>query len=469
MFESAVLSRKLSATEFKSLEVELRTALLLEQLDIARARDRAILLLIAGIDGAGKALVAQRLLDWLDPRLITTNAFYLPSEIERRYPRMQRYWRTLPEMGRMSIVFGSWYHQPLYDRIVGAMERGDFQEEMHRVAAFEAMLANEGYIISKLWLHLPRKERKKLSKTADDPSATEVRMREWGDLAKIDYDIAREAVEEMERITSTARAPWAVVPGSNANYRDALVGQILLDRLKDARQAPAPAAPQPTPTLKSRGVAGPTILDRLDMSDQEDPKTYKKQLRKLQERLHSLTQAKEFCETGVVAVFEGPDAAGKGGCIRRSVRALDPRLYQVHSIAAPSDEELAHPYLWRFWRRIPSRGHFVVFDRSWYGRVLVERIEGFCEKPQWERAYQEIVDFESQLTDSGLKEDWRNRKRWEDYQAAAVEMIDRTSTINAPWVLISAESKKSARLRVLEELCGMLENRNRSANSKPHR
>ena len=495
MFESAALSRKLSKAEFEPLEVELRTALLLEQLDISEKRDRAILLLIAGIDGAGKALVAQRLLDWLDPRLITTNAFYLPSEGEQRYPRLQRYWHTLPAKGRMSIVFGSWYHQPLYERITGTIDHGTFQEEMHRIAAFETMLANEGYIISKLWLHLPRKERKKLTKSSDRSATAKVRMREWGDLAKLDYDLARGAVEEMDRITSTAEAPWSVVPGANANYRDALAGQILLDRLKEARQAPAPVAPQPIPKLRGRSIETPTIVDRLDLSEPKDPKSYNKKLRELQNRLHRLTQEETFSQTGIVAVFEGPDAAGKGGCIRRSVRALDPRLYQVHSIAGPSDEELAHPYLWRFWRRMPSLGQFAVFDRSWYGRVLVERVEGLCEKQQWERAYQEIVDFESQLTEGGLKvvkfwlqisedeqlrrfkqrettpfkrfkitqEDWRNRKKWDAYQTAAVEMIDRTSTINAPWILVPAESKKIARIRVLKEFCALLEQRNRSS------
>jgi AMP-polyphosphate phosphotransferase len=488
MFESASLSRKLSDPEFKVLEGDLRTRLLMTQLQIAEECKYAILLVIAGIDGAGKALIAQRLLEWLDPRHISTDAFYLPTEEEQRYPRMRRYWSVLPAKGRMSIVFGSWYHQPLYDRITGMIDEGHFQEEMHKIASFESLLANQGYILCKLWAHLPRKERKKRARMKSDDALLAVRMNEWGDLASLDYDLARGSVEEMARITSTAQAPWAVVPGADANYRDALAGQILLDRMEHKLEAPCHPAPAPTPPLKAKGIPGPTILDRLDLSSKQHPRSYRKQLNALQQRLHKLTQADDFKRSGMIVVFEGADAAGKGGCIRRAVRQLDPRIYRIHSIAAPTDEELAHPYLWRFWRRIPSQGRLVIFDRSWYGRVLVERVEGLCPIEDWQRAYQEIADFEGELVESKRKvvkfwlqiskdeqlkrfksreetpfkrfkiteEDWRNRKNWDSYQAAAVEMIDRTSTINAPWVLVPSEDKKFARIKILETLCNLL-------------
>ena len=488
MFESASLSQKLSRREFRTIERELRTALLFKQLELAEERKRAIILLIAGIDGAGKSPVAQRMLDWLDPRHITTNAFYLPTEQEALYPRMQRYWRGLPAKGQMSILFGSWYHQPLYERIVGGLSEGSFQEEMHRIAAFESMLVNEGYLICKLWLHLPRDERKKRSESGNAP-VSESRVREWGDIGKLDYGLARGTVEEMARITSTARAPWTVIPGLDPYYRDTLAGQTLLERLTHQPAAKQEAPPSPTPALNTKDLSGPTVLDRLVLDKEADPVGYKKILKRLQERLHELTQDRSFKQTGLVVVFEGVDAAGKGGCIRRVARALDPRLYKVHSIAAPSDEEMAHPYLWRFWRRIPPLGKLVVFDRSWYGRVLVERVEGLCSEAEWERAYQEIVDFEDQLSKSGLKvvkfwlqidkdeqlrrfksreetpfkrfkitaEDWRNRENWDAYQKAAVEMIDRTSTTANPWILVPSQSKKYARIQVLERLISALQ------------
>jgi polyphosphate kinase 2 (PPK2 family) len=263
---------------------------------------------------------------------------------------------------------------------------------------------------------------------------------------------------------------------------------VLLECLK-SRTSPAPAkADIGVREPEIEGVKAPTIFDTLDFKKSTEKEGLKARLQTLQTRLHALTQKPAFARKGVVAVFEGPDAAGKGGCIRRMVRVLDPRLYQVHSIAAPSDEELAHPYLWRFWRRIPPRGKLAIFDRSWYGRVLVERVEGFCAPADWQRAYQEIVDFETQLAEAGLvvvkfwlqisedeqlsrfrereqtafkrfkitAEDWRNRERWQDYQVAAAEMIDRTSTTVAPWSVIAAEDKRKARVEVLETLCGRL-------------
>jgi polyphosphate:AMP phosphotransferase len=488
MFESALIGRKLGKKEFEEVEPRLRTDLLLAQLDLAEKRDRAVILLIAGIDGAGKARVAQRLLEWLDPRHIATKAFDLPNEVEQGYPRMQRYWAALPAKGRMCIVFGSWYHRPLYERITGKLSNADFQEEMHAIAHFEAMLASEGQLIRKLWLHLPRKQREKNGKLAKSKASARVRMREWGDIGKLDYEVAREAVETMSRITSSAVAPWVVIPGGDANYRDVLTGQVLLECLKSQKNSAAPKADIGTREPEIEGVKAPTIFDTLDFKKSTEKDGLKARLQTLQTRLHALTQKSAFARKGVVAVFEGPDAAGKGGCIRRMVRVLDPRLYQVHSIAAPSDEELAHPYLWRFWRRIPPRGKLAIFDRSWYGRVLVERVEGFCSPADWQRAYQEIVDFETELAEAGLvvvkfwlqisedeqlsrfrereqtafkrfkitAEDWRNRERWQDYQVAAAEMIDRTSTTVAPWSVIAAEDKRKARVEVLETLCGRL-------------
>jgi polyphosphate:AMP phosphotransferase len=374
------------------------------------------------------------------------------------------------------------------------MDEKAFLEEMRAIEQFEMMLADEGILICKLWLHLPRKEReKRQTENEKHKVAADIRLQEWGDIGKIDYAVAQQAVEAMTRITSTARAPWTVVPSMDANYRDALSGQVLLDCFRQREKGPPPAAPAPDPTPTAPGLSADNsaIFDAMDLTLEADKHDYAKNLKQLQHRLHLLTQSEAFEDHGVVAVFEGADAAGKGGCIRRTVRALDPRLYRVHSIAAPSDEELAHPYLWRFWRRIPPRGALAIFDRSWYGRVLVERVEELCGEADWKRAFHEIVDFETQLASSGLivlkfwlqiskdeqlrrfkareenplkrfkitEEDWRNRENWDAYQRAAGDMIDRTSTLQAPWTLVPSEDKRHARLRVLEELCARIEAR----------
>jgi polyphosphate kinase 2 (PPK2 family) len=231
------------------------------------------------------------------------------------------------------------------------------------------------------------------------------------------------------------------------------------------------------------------VLQTLDLSKKLSRKSYEAALEKWQGRLNSLTRQPKFQQHAVVAVFEGWDAAGKGGAIRRVTQALDARQYQITPIAAPTDEERVQPYLWRFWRHLPSHGRFAIFDRSWYGRVLVERVEGFCSEYDWMRAYGEINDFEDQLAASGIivakfwlhispeeqlrrfkereqvgfkrfkitPDDWRNREKWAQYETAVCDMVDRTSTGTAPWTLVEANDKYYSRIKILKELCRRIE------------
>lgn len=289
--------------------------------------------------------------------------------------------------------------------------------------------------------------------------------------------------------TSTGDAPWAVVPAKDAQYRDAAVGDLLLQTLTRAigeggsKPGAGPFA-QPTSDLPK-----PSLLSTLDLGQTADRDAYGQELRGLQRRLTEATTGRGFRDRGLVLAFEGSDAAGKGGAILRVREALDPRRFRVHGVAAPTDEERARPYLWRFWRNIPRRGDIAIFDRSWYGRVLVERVEGFAAPQEWMRAYQEINDFERELHDNGyvvmkfwlaispeeqLKrfedreskpfkrykltpEDWRNREKWPLYEAAMTDMVDRTSSRDAPWTLVEAEDKKFARLKVLRTIVERLE------------
>jgi polyphosphate kinase 2 (PPK2 family) len=231
------------------------------------------------------------------------------------------------------------------------------------------------------------------------------------------------------------------------------------------------------------------ILQTMDLSRKIEKERYGDELDKLQRRLALATRHPKFAQRNVVCLFEGMDAAGKGGAIRRITAALDPRLYHTIPVAAPTDEEKAQPYLWRFWRHVPGKGRFTLYDRSWYGRVLVERIEGFCSEADWMRAYSEINDFEEQLARNGAiivkywlqiskeeqhrrfkerertrfkrfkitPEDWRNREKWDAYQVAAADMIERTSTKHAPWVLVEANDKYHARVKIVSALTGAIE------------
>lgn len=487
MFESALRPHKLDKTTFRREEAKLRSALLDEQYDLLESRAFSVLVLVTGADGAGKGEVIQRLYEWLDPRNLRTNAYEVPTDDERERPTMWRYWRDLPPRGEIAIVFGSWYNEPLLARADGRLEAAEFETALAAINDFEQMLSQEGVLLLKFLLQLPRSEqRKRLKKLLASPGGSRHVLEEWSDLEH--RKRAKPVAEAMVRRTSTGYAPWFVVPSEDPEYRDLTFGRTILEavrrRLEQPGSASAPLAPALIPSLN-----GHTLLDTLDFSQRLDDKAYKKELSALQDRLAALTDREAFQKTALVLVFEGTDAAGKGGSIRRVTAALDPRRFRVYPIAAPNDEEKARPYLWRFWRRLPRRGQTAIFDRSWYGRVLVERVEGFATEPEWLRAYTEINDFEHQLASNGLvvvkfwlatsreeqlrrfkarektpykrykitPDDWRNRKKWDAYAQAVDDMVDRTSTDYAPWTLVEAEDKKFARIKVLQTICRRLD------------
>ena len=487
MFESAFQKHKLDKGTFAVEEPKLREALIEAQLDMVERRSFATVLLVTGLDGAGKGRLIQRLNEWLDPRHLRSNAYDLPTEEERLRPRMWRYWRDLPPKGEIGTVFSSWYNEPLIDRARDEIDEATFERRLKQIEYFERMLADEGVLLIKFLLLVSHKEQKRrLEAAAKDPGESRHVLEEWGGGKNRKKAVALAA--RVVRQTSSAHAPWIVIPSDDPEYRDLTFGrtiaQALRARLDQPAPVQAPTAPALIPNLDNR-----TVLDALDLSLKLEPGEYRRQLDKWQDRLAELTDDKRFRDIAVVAAFEGSDAAGKGGTIRRVTAALDPRRFRVHPIAAPTDEEKAQPYLWRFWRRLPRKGHVAVFDRTWYGRVLVERIEGFASEGEWLRAYGEINQFEEQLAESGIvlakfylttskeeqlrrfearaesplkrfkitDEDWRNRDKWDAYAHAVNDMVDRTSTPAAPWTLVEAEDKHGARVKVLKTLCRRIE------------
>jgi len=307
-----------------------------------------------------------------------------------------------------------------------------------------------------------------------------------------EYDTFRTVHEEVIRQTSTAEAPWLIIESADAHYRNLTVGKMILKAIQDRLQvATSPRPKIVAPPLMMPPIDNLHLLKALDMTQAITKQDYEVRLKKFQGRLNELIRDPKFRYMSVIAVFEGNDAAGKGGSIRRITGALDARCYQVIPIAAPTEEERAQPYLWRFWRHLPRKGRVTIFDRSWYGRVLVERVEGFCSESDWMRAYSEINEFEAQMArhrllvvkfwltitkDEQLQrfeerqkigfkrfkitdEDWRNREKWEQYEQAVCDMVDRTSTLHAPWTLVEANDKNFARIKVLRTLCDRIEAR----------
>jgi AMP-polyphosphate phosphotransferase len=492
MFEAAELGHRLSREEYHRIEPELRAELLEAQFRLGQQKRSALVLLISGVRGAGKGETVNLLNAWMDPRHILTHAFDNPSDEEVERPPMWRYWRKLPPKGQIGMLFGSWYTAPIIDRVFKRSKAATLLHAIDEINAFEKMLTEEGVQVLKFWFHLGKdQQRKRLKSLEADPNTRwRVTERDWAFFKH--YDRFRQISEDVLRATSTGCAPWTVVEGENPEYRSIVVGRTLLAAMRKCLDQPEETAARtsaPSPIL--RPVDDLCILDRIDLTAAVAKPAYEKRIAKLQAELSLLTRDPRFASHNVVCVFEGMDAAGKGGAIRRLTAALDARLYETIPIAAPSDEERAQPYLWRFWRHLPRKGRYTIYDRSWYGRVLVERVEGFCPEAAWRRAYSEINQFEQQLTSQGTivvkfwlqisqdeqlrrfeerektrfkqfkitAEDWRNREKWDDYEAAASDMIERTSTHNAPWTLVAANDKYHARIKVLETVVSAVKSR----------
>ena len=497
MFESAELGHVIDRDTYKKAVPALREELLEVQYDLLEKREFPVIILVSGVDGSGKGETINLLYSWMDPRHISTLAFSAPSDEERAHPRMWRYWRALPPKGKVGIFAGSWYSQPITDRIAGEMRRSELDYLLDDINRFEAMLVNEGALVLKFWFHLSKEGQKKRLKALEKDPRTAWRVTPESYERLKTYDRLQEVAGHVLRVTNTAKAPWIIVEGTDDAYRSLTVGRVVLDairhRLQHGRQE-VPVAPPMIHAIDQR-----TVLGELDLGRKLAKKDYERDLAKYQARLSELARDARFVgKHSLVLVFEGSDAAGKGGSIRRIAAALDARQYQIIPIAAPTDEEKDQPYLWRFWRKVPQRGRVTIFDRSWYGRVLVERVEGFCSEADWLRAYSEINDFEHQLVAEGAvvvkfwlqisadeqlrrfkereetgfkrykitEEDWRNRKRWDDYVAAASDMIDRTSTGLAPWTLVEANDKNYARVKVLKTICEALERALKGDNGK---
>lgn len=474
----------MSKKAFKELEPELRDALLAAQLPVVEKRPFSTLILVDGLDGAGKGEAVARLYGWMDARHLVCNAYGEALDEEKLRPPLWRYWRDLPEKGDTAIVFGSWYQTVLRDLIYQKIDDDAFDKALTRIRRFEEMLANEDVLILKFWFFLPKDVQEERLKKIKKKNAARHVLADWAALKH--HRQASQAGEKIILETSKGHAPWFVIPSQDPEYRDAALAQTVSTAMKlKLENSNASSLPAP-PLINS--LKRETAVDAIDLSAQISKSDYEKQRQTLQKTLSDLSDHKALSKTGVVLVFQGNDAAGKGGAIRRVIRPLDPRIYKVHPISAPTDEEKARPYLWRFWRRVPRMGHFAIFDRSWYERVLVERVEGFAGHEDWLRAYNEINEFERELTDFGYMvckfwlaiseeeqlrrfkaredtsykqhkitdEDWRNRLKWDQYAVAAGDMIDRTSTDYAPWTLVSSENKRHARIEVLKTICQRL-------------
>ncbi|HEY9396444.1 MAG TPA: polyphosphate:AMP phosphotransferase [Burkholderiales bacterium] len=475
----------LSKEAYDEIVPGLREALVNAQYDVTQQRDFAVLVLLAGMSGSGRSETANRLSEWMDPRYVHLRALDEPTGFERARPHMWRYWQALPPKGSIGVLLESWYHAPVVKHASSALSGLALQRSLAEIRDFETLLVHEGVLLLKLWFHLEEAAQVERLQKLSASKLTRWRVTDEDRWQLKHYEAFSAAAKNILGGTGSVEAPWTIIDGSDEQYREVAVGRLLHEALRRRLDTGIPDASVAPALPERRRKRNP--LHELDLNKRLDKADYQKQLEEQQARLARLTRRNRFRKRSLVVVFEGMDAAGKGSAIRRITYALDVRQYTVVPIAAPSEEELRYPYLWRFWRALPKQGEITIFDRSWYGRVLVERVENLADAADWQRAYEEINAFEQQLIESGtlvvkfwlqiskagqLKrfrereetpfkrfkitpDDWRNRRKWDAYQQAAADMIERTST--APWTLIEAEDKYYARIKVLRTLVEKIE------------
>lgn len=491
MAKSRASRGRLSKKEYEQALPELREQLIQLQVCLKESSTKVILI-VAGVDGAGRGEVLNALGEWLDPRGVETFSFQTPTDEERERPLLWRFWRSLPARGRIGIFASSWYTEVLREEVGNKRELAELDKELQGIRHFEKLLSDDGTLVVKIWLHISKEAQAARLRSIESDPDTSWRVSEEDWRAHKHYDrlakIARHIVEK----TDVPGAAWTVMDATDARARNLAVGTLLVQRFQSHLQRSSARNARITrPSLNPRSLApsGRRRLLTLRLHHELSEEEYEKKREKWLGRLNRSIRALQAERRSLVFVFEGWDAAGKGGAIRRLTSAMDVRDYRVVPVAKPTDEEKAHHYLWRFWRHIPRDGYIAIFDRSWYGRVLVERLEGFARPDEWKRAYKELNEFEEQLVDHGTvvvkfwmhvskeeqlrrfrareqtaykvhkinAEDWRNRRKWKAYEVAAGDMLALTNTYFAPWHIVPSDNKRYARLQILKTACKVIE------------
>ena len=490
MLEKIDLSKKVDKKTYRRVMDEAEEKLGLLQRECKDA-GIPVILVFEGMGAAGKGVQINRLIQALDPRGFDVYACDRPTEDEQMRPFLWRYWTKTPAKGRIAVFDRSWYRSVQVDRFDGLTREDKLGDAYQDILSFEKQLCDDGTVIMKFFLYIDKDEQKKRFKKLEGSKETSWRVTEEDWNRNKDFDRYLKMNEEMLEKTDTDYAPWVIIEAVDKDYAALKIVSTVMDRLEYELEHRRPedekTAQRQESKTRERFKNG--VLSGIDLSKSLTEEEYKTRLKKLQKRLAELHSELYRLRIPVVIGFEGWDAGGKGGAIKRLTRNLDPRGYRVNPTAAPNDIEKVHHYLWRFWNSVPKAGHIAIFDRTWYGRVMVERIEGFCSEAEWRRAYQEINEMESHMANAGavvLKfwlhidkdeqdrrfrerqanpakqwkitdEDWRNREKWDQYEEAVNEMLIRTSTTYAPWIVVEGNDKRYARVKVLQTVVDALE------------
>ena len=463
---------------------ELRARLIATQ-QLLREKKLPVLVLIEGWAAAGKGSLIKEIISEIDPRFYNVVSPAVIPESEARYPFLYPYASAIPENGKLIFLDSGWMENVVRKQLRLEITREEYTRRVRAVNEFERQLRDGGYLVLKIFLHIDKKEQYERLESLTGSADTEWRVTPDDLWQHREYKQFLKAYDDfMEKTDETVK--WHILDGTKkkAAVRDAM--KLLVEKIDKAlekgRYTGEPFEEE-FPLLKM------PKLSEVDLSPAIEEEEYKKELKKLQKRLSELHNVIYRKKIPVILCYEGWDAAGKGGNIKRITSALDPRGYIVHPIASPEPHEKARHHLWRFWNRLPENGRIAIFDRTWYGRVMVERIEGFCSENDWQRAYVEMNEFEKELVDAGTviikfwvqidsdtqlarftdrqntpakqwkitDEDWRNREKWDVYEQAIDEMIARTNTSFAPWHVLESVDKHYARIKALRIVVDTLE------------
>lgn len=439
-----------------------------------------VMVIFEGWGAAGKGSVLGRVIKSIDPRFFKVQTYAAPTAEEKRYPFLYRYIKDIPEKGKFTFYDTYWMEEITDARMDGSMSDAEYEERIDSINRTERTLVDNGYLVMKFFFQIGKKEQKRRLDELLDNKDTKWRVDKSDLYENKHYDESIKVYDKYLKDTNSPTAPWYIIDAKDKKFAELQVLEFLNSGIETALKNKDLAVPilqntfalKKTPKLKDIELKGKTLTEE----------EYDKRLDELQDELRQLHYKLYRKKIPVIIAYEGWDAAGKGGNIKRITGALDPRGFEVLPIASPEPHEKARHFLWRFWTRLPKTGHIAIFDRTWYGRVMVERIEGFCSENDWQRAFNEINEFEKELTDWGavvikfwvqidkrtqLKrfkerqatpekqwkitdEDWRNREKWNQYEGAIDEMIQKTSTEFAPWYILESVDKKYARIKALE-------------------
>lgn len=475
-------------TDYKDMTRQLQQNLSGLQLKL-KEKKLPVIIVFEGWGASGKGSLIADTIKMLDPRFFKVCSTLPSTEQEKRYPLMKRFWETIPERGKILIMDRSWYQELAIAKLEEDISGDEYDRRVEAVNTFERQLTDDGYLIIKLFLHISRREQKRRFLKLKEDNATKWRVTDTDKMRNKNYDIYYKQFDDMLMRTDSEYCRWKVIDTTDKQFTRFQLFNILVSQITNAVNS-KPEYRTPADLTTMFPLIKMPELAKIDLSGKTvKPARYSDELKKRQKELAKLHSKIYKKKIPVVIVFEGWDAAGKGGAIKRIGAALDPRGYEAVPIAAPSREELDRHYLWRFWKNIPKTGHITIFDRSWYGRVMVERIEGFTPRERCDMAYREIDEFERELDRAGVvvikfwmqidkdeqlkrftarqndpekqwkitDEDWRNREKWDTYESAVNEMIEKTSVSYAPWTVVEGNDKLYARIKVLDTIIERLE------------